>query len=341
MNNEIENKMNESDASSDCLENTCAERDNIIRGLLFNRTVNVIAVSGREIVETAREIHGTSRVCTAALGRMLLAVSMMSAQLKSETDSITATIAGGGPAGNITVVGHMGGIVKGCITNPEVELPLNEFGKLDVSGAVGGSGELRVIRDLSLREPYVGRCELIDGEIADDFANYFYTSEQQPSLVYLGVRVEPQQGTVRSAAGLIIAPLPDCPESDIIRLEQLTGKIAKLSQHMDDGETLESALNALFEGMEFEITDTLCPAYRCDCSRERLERVIMSLGENELKDIIENDGKAELVCSFCQTKYVFNEDELRALLEEAQTGGNDSDEISADLAEAINDCGNE
>ena len=182
---------------------------------------------------------------------------------------------------------------------------------------------------------------IIDGEIADDFANYFYTSEQQPSLVYLGVRVEPQQGTVRSAAGLIIAPLPDCPESDIIRLEQLTGKIAKLSQHMDDGETLESALNALFEGMEFEITDTLCPAYRCDCSRERLERVIMSLGENELKDIIENDGKAELVCSFCQTKYVFNEDELRALLEEAQTGGNDSDEISADLAEAINDCGNE
>ena len=136
MNNEIENKMNESDASSDCIENTCAERDNIIRGLLFNRTVNVIAVSGREIVETAREIHGTSRVCTAALGRMLLAVSMMSAQLKSETDSITATIAGGGPAGNITVVGHMGGIVKGCITNPEVELPLNEFGKLDVSGAV-------------------------------------------------------------------------------------------------------------------------------------------------------------------------------------------------------------
>ena len=113
MNNEIENKMTESDASSDCIENTCAERDNIIRGLLFNRTVNVIAVSGREIVETAREIHGTSRVCTAALGRMLLAVSMMSAQLKSETDSITATIAGGGPAGNITVVGHMGGIVKG------------------------------------------------------------------------------------------------------------------------------------------------------------------------------------------------------------------------------------
>ena len=132
--------MTESDATVDCIENTCAERDNIIRGLLFNRTVNVIAVSGREIVETAREIHGTSRVCTAALGRMLLAVSMMSAQLKSETDSITATIAGGGPAGNITVVGHMGGIVKGCITNPEVELPLNEFGKLDVSGAVGGSG---------------------------------------------------------------------------------------------------------------------------------------------------------------------------------------------------------
>lgn len=294
-------------------------KDVMYGGLLLNKTVKFMAISGTEMVETAREKHGLSRVCTAALGRLLLAVSMMSARLKSETDSITVTFAGGGPAGNLTAVGHTGGIVKGCVTNPELELPLNEEGKLDVRGAVGTAGEMRVIRDLSLKEPYIGRCALVSGEIADDFANYFLMSEQQPSLVYLGVRVEPVSGKVRSAAGLMLAPLPNCPDEDITRLEEIASEISLLSKHIDEGEDLRGALTKLFSDMELEITDELSPEYRCDCSRERLESVIISLGESELTDIIETDGKAELVCSFCQKKYVFTEDELRALLLEAQT----------------------
>ncbi|MBQ4429784.1 MAG: Hsp33 family molecular chaperone HslO [Clostridia bacterium] len=294
-------------------------KDVMYGGLLLNKTVKFMAISGTEMVETAREKHGLSRVCTAALGRLLLAVSMMSARLKSETDSITVIFAGGGPAGNLTAVGHTGGIVKGCVTNPELELPLNEEGKLDVRGAVGTAGEMRVIRDLSLKEPYIGRCALVSGEIADDFANYFVMSEQQPSLVYLGVRVEPVSGKVRSAAGLMLAPLPNCPDEDITRLEEIASEISLLSKHIDEGEDLRGALTKLFSDMELEITDELSPEYRCDCSRERLESVIISLGERELTDIIETDGKAELVCSFCQKKYVFTEDELRALLLEAQT----------------------
>jgi Disulfide bond chaperones of the HSP33 family len=300
------------------MQNMNKNQDKMIGGLLLNKTVNVIAVSGRDLVEEARRLHNLSRVCTAALGRLLLAVSMMSARLKTETDSITVTFAGGGPAGNLTAVGHAGGVVKGCITNPEVELPLNALGKLDVSGAVGTAGEMRVIRDLSLKEPYVGRCALVSGEIANDFANYFLVSEQQPSLVYLGVRVEPVSGEVRSAAGLILAPLPDCPEEDIEKLEALAPEISALSRHIDEGDELMTALDKLFDGLGFEVSDEMTPVYRCDCSRERLEGVIVSLGEAELTDIIEKEGCAELVCSFCSKHYNFNKDELSVLLERAK-----------------------
>lgn len=295
--------------------------DTIIRGLLLNQTVNIIAISGKSMVERAREIHSLSRVCTAALGRTLLAVSMMSAKLKSGGDVLTVTVSGNGPAGNITVVGREGGIVKGYIANPTVELPLTESGKLDVGGAVGHVGDLRVIRDFSLKEPYIGSCHLVNGEIAEDFARYFAVSEQQPSLVYLGVRVEPSTGEVRSAAGLILAPLPDCPDEDIDRLEQLEGEIYRLSERMDEGEELEAALNALFEGFDFEITERLDAEYRCDCSREKLEGVLVSLGSEELREIIEEDGCAEIVCRFCNTKYRFGRDELLELLHAAENGG--------------------
>ena len=291
--------------------------DTMIGGLLLNKSVNVIAISGAELVEEARRVHGLSRVCTAALGRLLLAVSMMSARLKSETDSVTVTFAGGGPAGNLTAVGHTGGIVKGCITNPEVELPPNALGKLDVAGAVGADGEMRVIRDMSLKEPYVGRCALVSGEIANDFANYFMVSEQQPSLVYLGVRVDTESGRVRSAAGLMLTPLPNCPDEDLDRLEALAPEISRLSLHLDEGDDLMTAMTKLFDGMDLEVSDEMSPAYRCDCSRERLERVIISLGREELSDMIEHDGEAELVCSFCSRRYHFSKEELTSLLEYA------------------------
>ena len=308
------------------METAESKKDALIGGLLLGRSVNVMAISGAELVEKARELHGLSRVNTAALGRLLLAVSMMSARLKTGTDSVTVTFAGGGPSGNLTAVGHTGGIVKGCITNPAVELPPNAQGKLDVAGAVGTEGEMRVIRDISLKEPYVGRCALVSGEIADDGANYFLVSEQQPSLVYLGVRVEPVSGRVRSAAGLILAPLPGCPEEDIERLEALAPEISRLSAHLDEGDGLKTALEKLFDGFGFEISDEAVPEYRCDCSRERLESVIISLGEAELSDIIEKDGEAELVCSFCNKHYHFSGEELKALLEQAKRPGEEEQE---------------
>lgn len=299
--------------------------DTIIRGLLLNKTVNVIAISGREMVEKARNMHSLSRVCTAALGRTLLAVSMMSAKLKNDSDTITVTIAGNGPAGNITVVGREDGVVKGYVTNPDVELPLNEKNKLDVGGAVGHTGEVRVIRDFSLKEPYVGSCHLVNGEIAEDLTRYFAVSEQQPSLVYLGVRIEPASGMVRSAAGIIIAPLPNCPDEELDRLETLSASISELSKRIDDGETLIDALNSLFEGFDFHITETISPEYRCDCSRERLAGVLVSLGRDELRSIIEEDGQAEIVCKFCNSKYLFGRKELEELLNfaEARDGNNE------------------
>lgn len=293
--------------------------DTVIRGLLLNETVNVVAISGKDMVENARKTHDLSRVCTAALGRVLLAVSMMSAKLKSKSDTITVTVAGNGPVGNITVVGREGGVIKGYVTNPDVELPLNAQNKLDVGGAVGHTGELRVIRDFSLKEPYVGSCHLVNGEIAEDFARYFAVSEQQPSLVYLGVRVEPVSGTVRSAAGLILAPLPNCPDEELDRLESLSTRISELSKCMDDGETLEDALSDLFNGFDFHITESLSPMFRCDCSRERLSGVLVSLGRDELKSIIEEDGQAEIVCRFCNTKYMFGREELETLLSYAES----------------------
>ena len=182
-------------------------KDKMIRGLLLWGSVNMTAISGRDMVEAARKAHSLSHVCTAALGRLLMQTAMMSVQLKSETDNLTVIFDGDGAAGRFVAVGHEGGVVKGYTDGPSVELPLNENGKLDVSGAVGKNGEMRVIRDLSLKEPYVGRCAITDGEIANDFANYFVVSEQQPSLVYLGVRVDPATGEVRAASGLMLQPL--------------------------------------------------------------------------------------------------------------------------------------
>ena len=292
--------------------------DMIIRGLLMEGSVNMTAVSGRALVEAARQAHGLSHVCTAALGRLLMQTAMMSAQLKSETDNLTVVFDGDGPAGRIVAVGHEGGRVKGYVDFPSVELPLKPNGKLDVSGAVGKNGELRVIRDLSLKEPYVGRCAITDGEIANDFANYFVTSEQQPSLVYLGVRVDPATGAVLAASGLMLQPLPFCPERDIALLEQKAEEIPQLTKMIENGFELDDALIELLGELHPEFTEKLTPAFACDCSREKIEAALISMGREELRDIMEKDGKAELVCRFCNTKYDFTGEELQRLLSEAE-----------------------
>ena len=295
--------------------------DTIIRGLLLLGSVNMTAISGKNLVEAARKAHGLSHVCTAALGRLLMQTAMMSVQLKSETDNLTVIFDGDGAAGRLVAVGHEGGRVKGYADVPDIELPLNENGKLDVSGAVGKNGEMRVIRDLSLKEPYVGRAAIISGEIANDFANYFVVSEQQPSLVYLGVRVDPATGEVRAASGLMLQPLPFCPDSDLELLENKAGEITGLTKMLEEGMELGDALKALLGDLDFEVTEIAEPRFACDCSREKIEAALISLGSSELEDMIEKDGKAELTCRFCGAKYDFTGEELKTLLAEAKRSG--------------------
>ena len=295
--------------------------DKLIRGLLMEGSVNMTMISGRELVEAARQAHGLSHVMTAALGRLLMQTAMMSAQLKSKSDNITVIFDGDGPAGRLVAVGREGGVVKGYADDPSVELPLNGKGKLDVSGAVGKRGELRVIRDLSLKEPYVGRCPITDGEIANDFANYFFTSEQQPSLVYLGVRVDPASGAVRAASGLLLQPLPFCPERDIAALEAKASEIPALTKMLEEGFEAEDALIELLGELHPEFTEKLEPRFMCDCSRQKIEAALVSLGRDELADMIEKDGGAELTCRFCGSRYVFNKEELTSLLDYASSGG--------------------
>ena len=291
--------------------------DKIVRALMADDTVKLIAISGRDLCEKARELHGLSRVCTAALGRTLLVTDMMGAQLKGEDHKLTAIVKGGGPAGNIVCTADNRGHVKGYVEQPALELPLGPDGKLDVSMAVGWFGDLTVVRDLGMKEPYVGKCDMVSGEIAEDFAQYFTVSEQQPSMVYLGVRVDPHDGHVLAGGGIIVQPLPHCPDEVIDTLTEKAAEVKMLAGMLEDGIELEDALRKIFGGIDINFTESLSPEFRCDCSRERLERVLISLGHDELKDMMEKEKGAELTCHFCNKTYSFTEDELEDLLKEA------------------------
>ncbi len=291
--------------------------DKIVRALMADDTVKLIAISGRDLCEKARELHGLSRVCTAALGRTLLVTDMMGAQLKGEDHKLTAIVKGGGPAGNIVCTADNRGHVKGYVEQPALELPLGPDGKLDVSMAVGWFGDLTVVRDLGMKEPYVGKCDMVSGEIAEDFAQYFTVSEQQPSMVYLGVRVDPHDGHVLAGGGIIVQPLPHCPDEVIDTLTEKAVEVKMLAGMLEEGIELEDALRKIFGGIDINFTESLSPKFRCDCSRERLERVLISLGHDELKDMMEKEKGAELTCHFCNKTYSFTEDELEDLLKEA------------------------
>ncbi|MBQ3200427.1 MAG: Hsp33 family molecular chaperone HslO [Clostridia bacterium] len=293
-------------------------KDIIIRGLLADSTVKVMAITGKELVAEARRIHGLSRVCTAALGRTLMMTSMMGAQLKHADERVTTMLKGGGEAGNIICTADGTGRVKGYLENPMVELPPAPNGKLDVALAVGWFGDLTVIRDMGLKEPYVGTCPIESGEIAEDFARYYTISEQQPSLVYLGVRVDVESGEVLAASGLVAQPLPGCPDEVIDALTEKAKTIETLTATLEGGVSLKDALMDIFADMDFKITANQYPAFRCDCSRERLEQVLISIGEEELEDMIATEHGAELTCHFCNTKYTFDEADLTRLLNEAK-----------------------
>lgn len=288
--------------------------DKIIRGLLAKGTVNLIAISAKDMVSQAKKLHALSRVCTAALGRGLMMTSMMGVQLKGAGNRVTCIIKGGGPAGNIVCTGRYGGVVKGYIENPKLELPPALNGKLDVSGAVGRSGELVVIEDMGLKEPYIGRSEIVSGEIAEDFAHYYSLSEQQPSIVYLGVRLNAESGEVLSAGGVLVQPLPDCSEAVLDGLKESAQGITNLSRLLEKGKGLEDSLRDLFSGMDLSVSEIIRPLFNCDCNRERIERILISMGEEELKDMIAKEHGAELKCDFCTAVYRFAEDELTELL---------------------------
>lgn len=290
-------------------------KDIIIHGILEEGMMRFCAIDGKRIVQDAQSIHDISRTGTAALGRQLLMTAMLSSQLKNEGDTVTTVLAGDGPGSNMVCVGRYGALVKGYATDPKAELPPLPNGKLNVGGFVGHSGKLTVIKDMGLKDPYVGTCNLVSGEIAEDFAQYFTISEQQPSLVYLGVRIRPESGEVISAGGFLLQTMPGCPDDVIEKAITLAPFVEDLSLRLEDGEELEQIINSIFSRMNCKIVDTFFPQFLCDCSRERMETALIAVGEEELSNIINEDNKAELVCHFCNKKYLFSESDLKQLLQ--------------------------
>lgn len=291
--------------------------DRLISCLVADGMVRAALIDGTNLVREARRVHNLSRVATAALGRQLMMTAIMSADLKGEFDLVSTIFKGDGAAGSMICTGNSRLEVKGSVMNGDVELPPTPEGKLDVGGFVGHSGKLSVVSDLGLKEPYVGFCNLVSGEIAIDFANYYAASLQRPALVYLGVREDANTGNVRAAAGLFAEPLPGCPEDVIDQLQALGETITSLSERLDAGETPEAFLQRVFGELGLEIVGEREPKYVCDCTRERVERALISLGRAELTDMIEQDHGAEISCRFCDKVYQFDEEELTQLLESA------------------------
>lgn len=285
----------------------------IIKFLAYEGRALVKCIDSTNIVEEARKIHDLSPTVTAALGRLLTMTSMMGADLKEIEDSITVQIKGDGLAGTLTAVTDSNGNVKGYVTNPLVELPLNEVGKLDVSKAVGKNGMMYIIKDIGLKDPYVGMTPIISGEIAEDFTNYFAKSEQTPTVVALGVLVD--KNGVKKAGGYQISLMPDAKEEDIENIEAAIKKADTISKMLNDEISLEQIAKIVTGDNDIKIIDdTIKPEYKCDCSREKIEKGLIAIREKEIQDIINTDGKAETVCQFCNKKYHFNKEELEKLI---------------------------
>lgn len=290
--------------------------DSIVRATAANMQIRAFACTTRRLVETARQAHNTSPVVTAALGRLLSAGAMMGAMLKGGEDLLTLQIRGDGPVHGLTVTADSHGNVKGYADVPDVILPANAAGKLDVGGAVG-AGTLSVIRDMGLKEPYVGQTLLQTGEIAEDLTYYFATSEQVPSSVGLGVLME-RDNTVRQAGGFLIQLMPFAEDSVIDRLEENLSKQSSVTQLLDAGNSPGQMLALLLEGLEPEITDTLPAFFRCNCDKKRVEKVLVSLGRRELQEMIDEGEEIEVHCHFCNQNYRFGTDELKSLYQMAR-----------------------
>ncbi len=286
--------------------------DYIVRATAAGGQIRAFGAVTRELTEKARSLHNTSPVATAALGRLLTAGAMMGVMMKGDRDILTLQIKGDGPLGGITVTADSKGRVKGFVNQPQVLLPANSQGKLDVGGALG-RGYLTVIKDLGLKEPYSGQVELQTGEIGEDLTYYFAVSEQVPSAVGLGVLME-RNNTVKQAGGFILQLLPGTSEETIAGLEERLAQVKSVTQLLDQGLTPEEILGQLLEGMDLEILDRVPTEFYCNCSRERMAKALISIGARELQQMIQEGEPAQLKCHFCGGTYTFSVEELREML---------------------------
>lgn len=285
----------------------------LVRMISTDGTLTVIAVDSTDIINRMEKIHMTSAVTSAALGRLLTAASMMGAVLKGKDHSITLRLNGNGPAGSLIAVSDSEGNVRGYVANPVVEIPLNNKGKLDVAGAVGTDGTLTVMKDLGMKEPYIGQIPIISGEIAEDITSYFATSEQLPSVCALGVLVNPDL-SIQAAGGFIIQLLPTALDDTIDKVEECIKGIPSVTQMLTSGMTPEDICRSVLKTFDLEILDTAKPEYRCNCSRERVTKALLTMGKEELVDMA-NDPFTEVDCHFCEKKYRFTSAEIRKLAE--------------------------
>ena len=287
--------------------------DRIVRAISGDGMVQAAAIYSRNLTERARQIHKTLPVATAALGRTLAGASMMGNALKGQGASLTLQIKGGGPLGTVLAVSDHEGNVRGYVTNPQVELPLRADGKLDVGGAVGHEGTLTVIKDLHMKEPYVGTIDLLGGEIAEDVAGYFVESEQIPTACALGVLVDRDQ-SVKAAGGYLIQLMPGAGEDVITKVEGGIMAAGPVSALLDKNDDPEQLLRDVMSDFDLKVLETCPVSYRCYCSRERVERALISLGRDELEQMLSEQGGCQLTCQFCDAVYDFSAEDLKGLL---------------------------
>ena len=287
--------------------------DQLIRAISSDGRVKAVAVSTRDLTERARQIHKTLPTATAALGRLLTAASMMGNMQKIENGSLTLQIKGGGPLGTVLAVSDALGNVRGYVQNPQISLLEKYRGKLDVGAAVGRDGMLTVIRDLQMKEPYIGSVPLVSGEIAEDITEYFAQSEQTPIACALGVLVDTDQ-SVRAAGGYLLQLLPGAPDDVIDTLEAGIQKAGAVTALLDQGMGAQALLETVMAGMDLEILETTPVAYRCYCSRERVESTLISLGRKELGEIVDEGKPIDISCQFCDTIYTFTPQEIAEIL---------------------------
>lgn len=286
----------------------------IYKTLIFDGQISLSVLDTTDVVNEAIRLHKLTPVCAAALGRTLTVTAFMASQLKGEDERLSVTINGNGAGGKIIAAADSELNVRGAIDNPTVDLPLKANGKLDVGGVVGNSGYITVVKNLGLKEPYVGRSELVSGEIGEDFAAYYAYSEQQPTAIAVGVLIKNER--CMGAGGVIIQPLPDCTEENLVKAENLVNKFSDVSKQISET-GVEGIIEKYFKGYDFNAFDV---RYKCNCSDEYVRKVLITLGEKELYDAIEKDGKIEVCCQFCDKKYVYYKKDVDEFLGKQNDG---------------------